>query len=294
MSVLFRIRSAAGSAARSAAGSAARSAARIHLARVAAVVAATTTVVGLAAAGWSGGSSQYTVVAGDSLWAIATSRGITVAQLAAANGIDPNAILSIGKVLTIPGAAIPTAHSLPASSAGSAGAGGAGGAGGLGLSAQALGDCSSLPPVSSGPTGQLADAVAVSPGLSEVRQLLSEWAGYYGLSLPLFEAVTWQESGWYQGALSSTGAVGVGQIEPGTALFISQVLVGRSMNAYSLSDNIEMSAAYLSYLSHVEGSNQCATLAAYYEGPLELQMYGLLPDARTYVSDIQALAVSFE
>ncbi len=291
MSVLFRIRSVARSAA--------RSASRIRLTRIAAVVAATTTVVGLAAAGWSGGSSRYTVVAGDSLWAIATSRGITVAQLASANGIDPNAILSIGKVLTIPGAAIPTAHSLPAAAGGAAGgaargAAGAGGAAGSGLSAHALGDCSSLPAVSSGPAGQLAVAVAASPGLSEVRQLLSEWAGYYGLSLPLFEAVTWQESGWYQGAVSSTGAVGVGQIEPGTALFISKVLVGRTMNVYSLSDNIEMSAAYLSYLSHVEGSNQCATLAAYYEGPLELQSYGLLPDARAYVSDIQALAVSFE
>ena len=283
MSVLFRIRSVARSAA--------RSASRIRLARVASLVAATTMVVGLAAAGWSGGSSQYTVVAGDSLWAIATSRGITVAQLAAANGIDPNAILSIGKVLTIPGAAVPTAHSLPVSSAGAAGVAASAG---LGLSDHALGDCSSLPSVSSGPAGQLADAVAASPGLSEVRQLLSEWAGYYGLSLPLFEAVTWQESGWYQGAVSSTGAVGVGQIEPGTALFISQVLVGRTMNAYSLSDNIEMSAAYLSYLYRVEGSNQCATLAAYYEGPLELQNYGLLPDARAYVSDIQALTVSFE
>ncbi len=289
MSVLFRIRSVARNAA--------RSASRIRPARVVSLVAATATVVGLAAAGWSGGSSQYTVVAGDSLWAIATSRGITVAQLAAANGIDPNAILSIGKVLTIPGAAVPTAHSLPASSGGAAGAAGAAGAGaaaGLGLSAHALGDCSSLPAVSSGPAGQLADAVAASPALAEVRQLLSEWAGYYGLSLPLFEAVTWQESGWYQGAVSTTGAVGVGQIEPGTALFISQVLVGRTMNAYSLSDNIEMSAAYLSYLSRVEGSNQCATLAAYYEGPLELQNYGLLPDAKAYVSDIQALAVSFE
>jgi soluble lytic murein transglycosylase-like protein len=114
------------------------------------------------------------------------------------------------------------------------------------------------------------------------------------LPLSLFEAVTWQESGWYQGALSPTGAVGVGQIEPGTAQFISQVLIGHSMNAYSLSDNIEMSAAYLSYLSHVEGSNQCATLAAYYEGPLELQTYGLLPDARNYVSDVEALVVLFK
>lgn len=259
-----------------------RRALRFRPSRSTAVLAAAATVVGLAAAGWSGGSSQYTVRAGDSLWAIATARGITVSQLATVNGIDPNAILAIGKVLTIPGAATPTAQVLRAAPTAS------------GPGIQALSDCSTLAVPSSGPVGELAAVVAASPGLSAVRQLLNEWAGYYGLPLTLFEAITWQESGWYQGAVSPTGAIGVGQIEPGTAQFISQVLIGRSMNAYSLSDNIEMSAAYLSYLSEVEGSNQCAALAAYYEGPLELQTYGLLPDARTYVSDIDALVPLFE
>ena len=243
------------------------------------MIAAASAVVALAAAGWAGGSSQYTVRAGDSLWAIATARGITVAQLASVNGIDPNAILPIGKVLTIPGAVTPTAQVVPATA---------------GPTFQAQSGCSTLAVPSSGPAGELAAVVDASPGLSGVRQLLSEWAGYYGIPIALFEAVTWQESGWYQGAVSTTGAVGVGQIEPGTAQFISQVLMGRPMNAYMLSDNVEMSAAYLAYLSHVEGANQCAMLAAYYEGPLELQTYGLLPDARTYVSDIDALVPLFE
>lgn len=255
--------------------------------RAVALAVATVSVVVLAAAGWSSGSSTYTVRAGDSLWAIATVRGITVSQLAAANGLDPNAILPIGKLLTIPDG---SARARSAQDLG----GGAGlatspahFAGGL------AGGCNVAVGYSAGSPGSLADFVAADPALNQVRQLLSEWAGYYGIPLSLFEAVTWQESGWYQGAVSSTGAVGVGQIEPGTAEFISQVLVGRQLDSYSLSDNIEMSAAYLAYLSRVEGSDQCATLAAYYEGPLALQTYGLLPDAKVYVADIEALIPEF-
>jgi len=252
-----------------------------------ALVAATLCVVVLAAAGWSSGSSTYTVRAGDSLWAIATARGITVSQLAAANGLDPNAILPIGKLLTIPEPSGSTQQS-PAGGEAASPAGAS-----VAFAGGAAGGCNVAAAYASGSSGSLADLVAANPALSQVRQVLSEWAGYYGIPLSLFEAVTWQESGWYQGALSPTGAVGVGQIEPGTAHFVSQVLIGRPLNAYSLPENIEMSAAYLAYLSRVEGSNQCATLAAYYEGPLALQTYGLLPDARVYVADVEALIPDF-
>ncbi len=255
--------------------------------RAVALMVAILSVVALAAAGWSSGPSTYTVRAGDSLWAIATARGITVSQLAAANGLDPNAILPIGELLTIPNGSSPTQASSGVAAAASPATPSVAFTGG------ASGGCNVTVAPPSGAAGGLYALVTTVPALNQVRQLLSEWAGYYGIPLVLFEAVTWQESGWYQGALSPTGAVGVGQIEPGTAQFVSQVLIGRQLNAYSLSDNIEMSAAYLAYLSTVEGSNQCATLAAYYEGPLALQTYGLLPDARVYVADIEALIPEF-
>lgn len=47
-------------------------------------------------------TTTYTVKKGDSLWRIATTEGITVAQLAQANNIDKNSILKIGQTLTIP------------------------------------------------------------------------------------------------------------------------------------------------------------------------------------------------
>ncbi len=46
--------------------------------------------------------STYTVVRGDSLWSLAKKNGLTVAELAAANGLTANATLQLGQKLVIP------------------------------------------------------------------------------------------------------------------------------------------------------------------------------------------------
>ena len=53
----------------------------------------------------SGGS--YTVIAGDTLSAIAARAGLSMSSLAAANGLDPNAFLITGTVLNLAGGAAP-------------------------------------------------------------------------------------------------------------------------------------------------------------------------------------------
>ena len=65
---------------------------------------------------------------------------------------------------------------------------------------------------------------------------------------------------------------------PSTASFISSSLVGMPLNINSVSDNIRMSAALLSYLADIEGNNRCDTIAAYYEGALNLSQYGVFPE----------------
>ena len=107
-----------------------------------------------------------------------------------------------------------------------------------------------------------------------------KWACHYDLSLPLLEAIAWQESGWQQGVTSSAGAVGTGQIMPGTATFISGTLIGMPMNINSVSDNIRMSAAFLAYLAGVEGNNRCADHRRLLRGPLNLSQYGVFPETR--------------
>jgi hypothetical protein len=55
-----------------------------------------------------------------------------------------------------------------------------------------------------------------------------------------------------------------------------------------------MSAAFLAYLAGVEGNNQCETIAAYYEGPLNLGQYGVFPETQAYVASVEALLPRFE
>ncbi|PGG97190.1 chitinase [Blastomyces parvus] len=61
--------------------------------------------------------STYTVVSGDSMWAISHARGITLEALAAANPqVSDTSQIEVGQVLNIPGGNAP-AHSAPASAA---------------------------------------------------------------------------------------------------------------------------------------------------------------------------------
>jgi soluble lytic murein transglycosylase-like protein len=140
----------------------------------------------------------------------------------------------------------------------------------------------------------LPELLAQSPGRLALQPLYVKWANYYDLSLPLLEAIGWQESGWQQGVVSATGAIGAGQIMPGTGKFIVHQLIGQHMNIHSVSDNIRMSAAFLAYLADVEGNNRCKTIAAYYEGPLNLAQYGVFPDSESYVASVEALIPRFE
>jgi LysM repeat protein len=67
------------------------------------------------------GQSTYTVVAGDTLFNIARTYGLTIEELAAANGIDPNGLLTPGQTLVIPtagGTAAPTVVAQPTTAAG--------------------------------------------------------------------------------------------------------------------------------------------------------------------------------
>lgn len=54
---------------------------------------------------------RVTVRRGDTLWGVAQAHGVTVATLAAANGIDPNALLHPGETLKVPGRYVP-AHAI--------------------------------------------------------------------------------------------------------------------------------------------------------------------------------------
>jgi murein DD-endopeptidase MepM/ murein hydrolase activator NlpD len=249
-------------------------------------------LLGTGAAAFAGGGSNIHVVQpGDTLWAISRADGLTVAQLAAANHMNPNDLLLIGRHLIIPArgsraAARPaTASRSSTTNARSSSAHRSG--------ANPFTFCSTFVP-RTGPWGVLPALLRESPRRLALRPLFEHWANHYNLSAPLLEAIAWQESGWQQNVVSSAGAVGTGQILPSTASFVISNLVGMRLNIKSQSDNIRMSAALLSYLADLEGNNRCDVIAAYYEGSINLSRFGVFPDTQKYVANVEALIPEFE
>ncbi|CDX20928.1 hypothetical protein MPL3356_340101 [Mesorhizobium plurifarium] len=98
----------------------------------------------------------------------------------------------------------------------------------------------------------------------------------------LFTAMIQRESNFNPRAVSSAGAVGLGQLMPRTALDLDV------KNPFSAQQNLEGAAKYLTELLDEFGSFELA-LAAYNAGPAAVRKHGGIPpyrETRQYVSDI--------
>lgn len=134
-----------------------------------------------------------------------------------------------------------------------------------------------------------APAVTIGPAdPTDARSLILRYAAIYGLdpSLPL--AIGWQESGYNEGAISPTGAVGVMQVEPYTAAHIDRLL-GLNLNLYNMDDNIHAGVYWLSVLLRYYGGDTRLAIAAYYEGTRNIARHGFFSDTVQYVNDVTAL-----
>ncbi len=186
---------------------------------------------------------------GDSLGAIATRFGTSTSALASANGLaNPNVIVA-GTRLRVPGA----------SAAPSQGP---------------------LTPVTAATNGW-----GNHPSRATIAGLIATHSARYGVDPALVRAVAWQESGWWQGSRSSYGAIGVMQLMPGTVAWLGPSLVGRRLDPYDASDNIEGGTAYLGYLVRATGSRRLA-IASYYQGMGSVSARGLLPETEAYVTSV--------
>jgi LysM repeat protein len=217
------------------------------------VIAGSTLRLGGSSSGGStattSGGATYTVRPGDSLGAIAARFGTSTSALASANGLaNPNMIVA-GTRLRVPGtSAAPSQGPLTPVTAATNGWGG-------------------------------------HPSRSTIAALIGRHASRYGVDPALVRAVAWQESGWWQGSRSSFGAIGVMQLMPGTAAWVGPTLIGRRLDPYDASDNIEGGTAYLGYLLRATGSRRLA-LASYYQGLGSVSTRGLLPETEAYVASV--------
>jgi LysM repeat protein len=210
----------------------------------------------------------YVVQPGDTLTAIAQRAGTSVASLAAVNGLDPTRYLVAGTVLSLNGLtpasvggsqSVATTVSAPPSTGSVAGTG--------------------LPPyptpetVSAGDVGSIASAQGVSPSLAA--------------------AVGWQESGFNNDVVSSTGAAGVMQIEPGTWAWIQGNLASGSLAPASAHDNVLGGVLLLHQLLADTGGDPALAAAGYYQGLASVQQNGVYPSTQAYVNDVLALRSQF-
>lgn len=127
-----------------------------------------------------------------------------------------------------------------------------------------------------------------------LRQMLAAAAKRHGLDPGLVMAVAWWESGWDMTEVSDTGAVGVMQIDPGTARDLGPRLLGRTIDPHVLADNLDLGAAVLAADIADAGGDVDVGLASYYEGGGNVDPANLDPGAVTYVTGVKALQKQFD
>ncbi|MEP7081742.1 MAG: LysM peptidoglycan-binding domain-containing protein [Chloroflexota bacterium] len=201
----------------------------------------------------------HTVARGDNLWSIARFYGVSLSALVSANGISNASRIHPGLELTIPGAAAPVAAPAPAPAP--------------------------APAAPAMPAG-MAAVVAARDGM---RQLIAEEATAAGVPVALALAVAWQESGWRQDVVSSAGAVGVMQLMPGTAQWVGQAMLGRTVNINDARDNVHAGVRLLAHYVNRYGGNRDLVLAAYYQGQGATDRHGVFPVSRAYIAAVDAL-----
>ena len=246
-----------------------------------------------------GGSAAYTVRPGDTLSGIAARLGASVAELTRLNALgDPNRIVA-GKTLRVPAGATATAPRGATTHVVAAGENLSSIAGRYGSTAAAVARANGIRDANRIRAGmRLSIPGAATSGIPAARRALvphfQRWARANGIPADLLMATCWLESGWQSNVTSSVGAVGIGQLMPGTTEFVRRQLIGvPSLDPRVPEHNIRMSARYLRFLLQRRGGDVRTALADYYQGPGSVDRNGVYPGTVRYVDDVLALRQRF-
>lgn len=263
-------------------------------------------------------SATYTVQSGDTLSAIGQRFGVSLASLAATNGIANPALIAVGTRLVIPAEGGGSTTALQVSTASATSDGPAVNQGGyivqagdtlstigsrFGLTAQGVADANNIgiasllsvgqhlaiPAASAGAAATTSAALVTGGG--SIGEIIAAQAEAAGVSVSLIKALAWQESGW-QMVTASDGGMGVMQLMPDTVTWVSGALLGYRVNPYDATDNIRAGVAMMRYYLNIFGDVRTA-LAAYHQGMTSVQTEGIRPDTQLYIGNILALQQRF-
>lgn len=265
-------------------------------------------------------ASGYTVRCGDSLSTIALRHGVSLAALAAANGLKPGSWVIIGTSLRLPAPGTGVASQPAAPEAMGAykvrpGDTLSGLAATAHVSTSAIAFMNGLradAPLIAGtllklPTGAAvratspapartivpAAAPAATPGRLSASQVGS-LAAQHGAPSSLAAAIAWQESGFNNAMVSGANARGIMQILPGTWSWVQDNLSsGARLDPASAADNVRAGSLYLAHLLRQTNGDPSLAAAAYYQGLSSVRRVGMLPETRRYVANVLALRGRF-
>jgi soluble lytic murein transglycosylase-like protein len=249
------------------------------------------------------GELSYVLRRGDSLFTVARRFKVTVAVLAATNRIaNPNRVLA-GTRLVIPSPAVPspagisaapptTIASLPAPDPSitvaptAASPSAAVRAGSLSAAAMA-------PWLSADQLARLPQGLHTYPERLALLPSFDRWAAENGIAPDLLKALAWMESGWQQTVVSSSGAIGVGQLLPATAAWVAGFLIRAPLDPFVADDNVRMSARFLAHLLTLTNGDVNLAVAGYYQGLTSIRRSGMKATTAAYVNVVLALRARF-
>lgn len=115
-----------------------------------------------------------------------------------------------------------------------------------------------------------------------------------GVPADLLMAMAYSESRWNPDAVSSAGAIGVGQLMPRTAAWVARDLMGEpNLDPRKPADNIRMSARLLRWLLDQAGGDVTRALAMYAQGVDGVRRNGIKPSSVKYAERIAAMRPQF-
>jgi N-acetylmuramoyl-L-alanine amidase len=249
---------------------------------------------------------RYQVRRGETLSGIAATFGVDASDIAGANSLDDPDVVYAGDWLDIPsgsgGSSASGSHTVADGETLS------GIADHYGLATATLAEANGIddpdmvvigtvltvPAVGSdgGGSSSLPRRLRESPHRLALMGTFDIWAARYNVPPDLLKATTWLESGWQTDVVSSTGAVGIGQLMPITVDTVNE-LMGTDLSPWVPEENIRMSARNLRFLLDLTGGDTGKTLAGYYQGLGSVERDGLYPSTLAYINGVLELRPRF-
>ena len=139
------------------------------------------------------------------------------------------------------------------------------------------------------PAPATAPTTSPAPSSPELEAIIDQISAADGVDPKLMRAIAWVESTWDQGAVSSSGAVGVMQVLPSTAAWLEQESFGHELNEdMSVFDNVRAGVRLFRVMLDLTGDPELA-LAAYYQGYSPTAAGKIYEETQRYTSYVHTI-----